>query len=928
MKRSDQVVAATVVGSICFAPLALGATHACAFIPLEVAIFGIAAFCFTQLRRLGVAAPSFLRGRIGATVAPLLLFVLWIGFEAVPLPPEMLRYIAPSTYQLYQRVFSHWPEQSPAFVAIRPVSPRDTGAVTILPTAEEAAAGTAIPFEASGHGPGGLRSQAPKRFSIDALRWRSVSLAPSSTRRGWLKVAAYAALFLIVSLFPFGARKDAQAADRNFTRLLLKAVVLIAMIEGLAGVWGSVSGNRIVLELLHPAEWPPLGWGGRSTGTFANPDHFAFFLNLALPTCLAGVFVPVAFVRGANRNAYRLLCATASLLVLSALLLSGSRAGWASAGAGVPLLIHLLHRVEHTGDVEIGPRRWIGAWATVGLVILTSVIYVGGEGRGLASGRLATAADEVSWRVTPAVDSLPMLARFPLFGVGLGAWPDLFRGYQRPPWSEVFYNAAHDDGLQLLAETGIVGAGLFAMALGAALLSLRRVCTEGDESVYLAAAAAPIPGVVLHELVDFSLQTPANGILLSVLLGLAMRIAWNRPAGEVPVFGHTPAQKTAMTLGVVASLGLAAIAAAQSRRLPHPHELRATASFQEARDALLRHPADSRVHLLMAEKAGGAGDADLGSQELRIALYLEPSNPWARDAYAQVLARQGDLSGALREISESVYYAPSFSAHVYLSQRRLIAWLSPAQRKTVLIGLNRASAEQFPGAARTLGAFNFLTGHLRAAADAYVRAAAVEPDPSQRASCWVEAGRAFAAAGESDRAAAALREAIRIDAASNEPYEAMIAVVLAPAGRFDEARNLVGQAIRSGAEAAGLYLALAEAEQSCSRHTDAEADLRRGVEFEPGSFACLERLGRFYLDDKNYDEAVRWLRRAAEVRPDSPEASFWLAVAQDGAYDYADADLSYARAVALAPGDTEFQARYSTFRRKMADNHGAPAQVQ
>ena len=930
MKLLDLVVAATVVGAVCFAPLVLGATHAWAFVPLEVAIFVIAAFCLARLWRLRLELPSFWRGRVGATVVPLLLFALWIGFEAVPLPPPMLRWIAPATYQLYQRVFAHWPEQSPFSAPTRPVSLRITSAATILPNAAEAAAGIVVPFQASGRGPGGLRSEAPGTFAIDALRWRSVSLAPASTRRAWLKLAAYTTLFLIISLFPFGGRKETQTADRDFTRLLFKAVVVIAMLEGLAGVWGSVSRNRMVLELLHPLEWSPLAWGARSTGTFANPDHFAFFLNLTLSTCLSGVIAPAAFVRCADRNAYRLLCATASLLVFSALLLSGSRAGWMSAALGVAFLIHLMRRAKPADAAEIRPRRWIGAGATVGLVMLASVIYVGGAGRGLVSARLATAAAEMSWRVTPAIDSLPMLARFPLFGVGPGAWPDLFRGYQRPPWSEMFYNATHNDGLQLLAETGIVGAGLFAMALGAAFLSWRRACASaaGDELVYLAAAAAPMPGAVLHELIDFSLQTPANAILLSALIGLMMRIAWKRLAVEARASGYTPVQKTTMTLGIVAAMGLAMIAAAQSRRIPHPHELRPTASFREARDALLRHPADSRAHLLMAEKARDAMDADLESQELRTTIFLEPSNPEARDRYAQVLARQGHLSAALQQISESSYYAPSFSAHAYLSRRRLIEWLPAAQRKAVLIGLNRATAEQFPGAVQALGAFDFLIGEFRASADAYVQAASVESDSSRRATWWVEAGRAFAAAGETDRSAAALGQAIRTDAVSDEAYEAMIALVLVPAGRFDQARRIVDQAIRSGAEPAGLYLALADAENSYSRHADAEADLRRGVEFDPKSFACLERLGRFYLEDKSYDEAVRWLQQAANLRPDSPDALFWLAVAQDGAYDYAGADASYARASAMAPNDTEFQARYRAFQQKLADSRRAPAQAQ
>lgn len=925
----DRIVVATVVGAVWYAALALGATHASAFVPLEAAIFTLPVLWVTRLRRSRLSPPSLLRSPIGAVVAPLFGFVLWAAFEAVPLPPSLVRAIAPPTYQVYQRVFPDFPEAAPYSAPTRPVSLRIRPAPTILPTVAETATGAAVPFRAQPRESGGLEPPAPEPFSIDALRWRSLSLAPSSTRRAWLKLTACTALFLVAALFPFGAGDKREGNDRDFMRLFFKALVLIAMFEGLAGAWGSVSHNRMVLELLRPLEWSPLTWGSRATGTFANPDHFAFFMNLAFPACLAGVIAPAAFVRRTDRNPYRLFCATASLLVMSALLLSGSRAGWASAAVGVAFLTCLLRRADKAGAPDARSRQWIGAGAALALLMSASVMYVGSEGRGLVHARLQTGAGEINWRVTPVIDSLPMVARFPVFGIGLGAWPDLFRGYQRPPWSQAFYNAAHDDGLQLVAETGIIGFGLFGLALGAAVRALRRgfESATGDEWVYLAAAAAPVPGALLHELIDFSLQTPANAILLSALLGVGIRIAWKRrPAREMPASGYTPAQKISMQLGIVAALSLAGIAACQDRRAPHPHELQSTASVQKVRSALLRHPADSRVHLLMAEKMKAAMLPALESRELRTALYLEPANPHAHDRYAQILAEQGRVSDALREVSRSLYYAPSFSSHPYLSQR-LIGWLSPAEREAILLGLNRATARQFPGAAVALGAFYSAIGEPRASANAYMQAAALEALPLQRMSYWVRAGRGFAAAGEFDRAAAVLREAIRTDGHCNEPYQAMIAAVLVPTGRFEQARRLIAQGSHDGADPAGLYLALAEAEEKQARRADAEADLRKGIESEPASFACMERLGRLYLGDKNYGEAIRWLRRAAGMRPDSPEALFSLALAQDGAYDYAGADISYARAVALAPDDAEFRARYRAFQRKMVDNSRPPALV-
>ena len=55
-----------------------------------------------------------------------------------------------------------------------------------------------------------------------------------------------------------------------------------------------------------------------------------------------------------------------------------------------------------------------------------------------------------------------MIRDFPVFGVGLAAWPEVFSRYQPGPWSADYFHEAHNDYVQLLAETGAIGFGVLA----------------------------------------------------------------------------------------------------------------------------------------------------------------------------------------------------------------------------------------------------------------------------------------------------------------------------------------------------------------------------------------------------------------------------------------------------------------------------------
>jgi len=148
-----------------------------------------------------------------------------------------------------------------------------------------------------------------------------------------------------------------------------------------------------------------------------------------------------------------------------------------------------------------------------------------------------------------------MLKSFPLFGLGLGTYQDLYLRYQPAVLDpgHVYYTFAHNDLLQVLLELGVVGALILLAAfwttgrdlVGAHLLGCASCPVGGGEaegarrsdpfSVGLGVGAlGAVLALLVHSVFDFSARIPANGILAATCLGIATVALHTRygPTGE------------------------------------------------------------------------------------------------------------------------------------------------------------------------------------------------------------------------------------------------------------------------------------------------------------------------------------------------------------------------------------------------------------
>jgi O-antigen ligase len=132
----------------------------------------------------------------------------------------------------------------------------------------------------------------------------------------------------------------------------------------------------------------------------------------------------------------------------------------------------------------------------------------------------------------PAVwaQSLKLWTMAPLIGQGPSTFEDAFRSFGG---GNILarYQHAHNDYLEILVETGLLG---FLLLLGGVGISIAMTVTNLTSRnsrfarMYSLGMVAAVFAVLMHGLLDFNLQIPANRLTFFTILGLAYLTAGRR----------------------------------------------------------------------------------------------------------------------------------------------------------------------------------------------------------------------------------------------------------------------------------------------------------------------------------------------------------------------------------------------------------------
>jgi O-antigen ligase len=251
--------------------------------------------------------------------------------------------------------------------------------------------------------------------------------------------------------------------------------------------------------------------GGDPFGPYVNRNHFAGFVELVLPVGF-GLLV----FRGLRSEAFSMV-GLLTVVPLGALILSASRGGIVSLAFELGVLV-LLSRSRKRPE---GPR--IAAIAIVGLAAVALIVWMGA---GKAIERFSTVRSgdvSIGRRAAMFRGAFHVFLEHPIVGSGLGTLVTVYPRYETGYDGRVV-DHAHNDYVELLADTGILGGLCCAAFLWILFREARRnfEMEQGHFSRALhAGAITAVSGLLLHSFVDFNLHIPSNALLFLLQAYLA-----------------------------------------------------------------------------------------------------------------------------------------------------------------------------------------------------------------------------------------------------------------------------------------------------------------------------------------------------------------------------------------------------------------------
>ncbi|MFH1416065.1 MAG: O-antigen ligase family protein [Elusimicrobiota bacterium] len=228
----------------------------------------------------------------------------------------------------------------------------------------------------------------------------------------------------------------------------------------------------------------------RVFSTFGNPNFFASFLAGLIPLAIASFMD--------RKKLWKLLMLTTSII---ALYYTATRGAW--LGLSIALVLWMFIRVRDKKKVL--------------LITLLFFLVFGWFTR--AKWMRATERLMI-WR-----DTLKMSAEFPVSGVGLGEFHSVFPEYasaqllEKLPKGKFIVNYAHNEFLEVLAETGITGFGIYLWFL---FIYYRKFFTTKKPGIMSYGAVFGATAVLIHSAFSVNMRFAVSSIWAFALMGMAL----------------------------------------------------------------------------------------------------------------------------------------------------------------------------------------------------------------------------------------------------------------------------------------------------------------------------------------------------------------------------------------------------------------------
>jgi len=241
-----------------------------------------------------------------------------------------------------------------------------------------------------------------------------------------------------------------------------------------------------------------------SFSTFGNRNHFAAYMVMVAP-------LAIAYSLCCKNKVKKIIFIFIGTIISAGVFLSFSRAGSVSLILALFLMGSLLKKGKIARE-----KYWVL------LVIVLGVSFVLMVGFNPIKQRFILLQQGLWYRFRIVRDSLQIVKDFPIFGVGLGNFSNIFTLYQRFV-SRGYYYYLHNDHLQMIVEVGLVGAFFYFCFLFNILKDiLDRLGKRNDMFVrnIVVGGLSGTVGLVIHSFFEFNFHIPAVALLFWIILGL------------------------------------------------------------------------------------------------------------------------------------------------------------------------------------------------------------------------------------------------------------------------------------------------------------------------------------------------------------------------------------------------------------------------
>jgi O-antigen ligase len=366
-------------------------------------------------------------------------------------------------------------------------------------------------------------------------------------------LVAYLAAILLSSVVAANRSLVAKEAIKWAEVLVALLYTIAALREPRQRAWvaWAMVATGVIEALIGNSQWVlatgSFGADGstlRVFGTFAQPNPYAAYLNLAMPFALVyALYHP--------RLEARWVAAGAAVLLLFAQGLAGSRGGWLALVAALLVMAVVALRIEKPALAVGAPLALVGgvAWATN--VLPAKIQHAALHALRLDNVSLSAPLNDSNFssveRLAHWVAGGRMLLAHPILGVGAGNYDAAYARYAASGWPDSLGHA-HNYFINAAAETGVIGGLAFvAVIVGSWWLAWRAVAVarrglaarpwQSDVTALWRGAAPDYPlalavlgvvaAVTVQSLVD-DVFVHAMELQIAVCLGLAAGVLLRR----------------------------------------------------------------------------------------------------------------------------------------------------------------------------------------------------------------------------------------------------------------------------------------------------------------------------------------------------------------------------------------------------------------